>query len=173
MHKRHHNLNLGESRGVMCRSRGERMNSSGRWLMVVEDNPDDEDLTRRAFASSGCPEMLVIARDGEEALELLRKEASPALVLLDLKLPRLSGVEVLTEMKDDLRLRTIPVVVLTTSNMTSDIVACYELGCNAFVKKPLDYNEFIRVLSSTLGFWLNVNLTLESLDHTLGVGHLV
>jgi two-component system response regulator len=136
------------------------MNDAERWLLVVEDNPDDEYLARRAFSAINRDETLMIARHGEEALEMLAARESPVLVLLDLKLPRLSGVEVLMAMKDDRRLSTIPVVVLSSSNEISDIGACYELGCNAFVRKPIDYDSFITALSSTLNFWLSVNITL-------------
>ncbi|AIE84750.1 response regulator receiver protein7 [Fimbriimonas ginsengisoli Gsoil 348] len=101
-----------------------------------------------------------MARNGEEALQVLRKRHSPALVLLDLKLPRLSGVDVLMAMKDDCRLRTVPVVVLTSSVEMTDVGACYDLGCSAFVRKPIDYDQFMSVFSSTLGFWLGTNLTL-------------
>jgi two-component system response regulator len=134
--------------------------TNNRWLLVVEDNPDDELLARRAFTATERPETLRVATNGEEALEVLRDNDSPVLVLLDLKLPRLSGVEVIMEMKDDPRLRTIPIVVLTFSDEITDIGACYDLGCNAFVRKPIDYEEFLSVLGATLKFWLNVNITL-------------
>ncbi|WP_025226634.1 response regulator [Fimbriimonas ginsengisoli] len=134
--------------------------SVDRWVLVVEDNPDDEHLVRRAFTSSSRTETLLVARNGEEALQVLRKRHSPALVLLDLKLPRLSGVDVLMAMKDDCRLRTVPVVVLTSSVEMTDVGACYDLGCSAFVRKPIDYDQFMSVFSSTLGFWLGTNLTL-------------
>jgi two-component system response regulator len=132
------------------------------WILLVEDNPDDEQLTIRAFKSAKRPEVVLVARNGEDALGMLRGRNSPVLVLLDLKLPRLSGVEVLMAMKDDPRLRTIPVVVLTSSNEQTDLGACYDLGCSAFVRKPVDYHQFISHLALTLQFWLDVNLTLEA-----------
>lgn len=135
---------------------------SGKWLLVVEDNPDDEYLAKRAFSLCDRPESLVVARNGEEALEILRGRPNPVLVLLDLKLPRISGVEVLMTMKDDERMRTIPVVVLSTSNELSDVGACYDLGCNAFVRKPMEYDQFIDTFTALLTFWLTINTTLAS-----------
>ena len=131
----------------------------GRWLLVVEDNADDERLATRTFKQAGRSEEWRVAHDGEEALEMLKDSVAPALVLLDLKLPRLSGVDVLTAIRDDERLGTIPVVVLTSSDERTDLAACYGLGCNAFVRKPVDYEEYTRDLRTTLDFWLNVNRT--------------
>ncbi|MGV3617369.1 MAG: response regulator [Fimbriimonas sp.] len=133
--------------------------SFDRWFLVVEDNPDDEHLARRAFGLSDHAERLLVARNGEEALKVLAENPSPIFVLLDLKLPRLSGVEVLMAMKDDERLRTIPVVVFSSSNERSDVGACYDLGCSAFVRKPLDYEEFIATFNTMLTFWLSINIT--------------
>lgn len=129
-------------------------------MLVVEDNGDDERLATRVFARSGRTERFCVARDGEEALKLLRESHPPSLVLLDLKLPRLSGVDVLMAIRDDERLKTVPVVVLTSSDERTDLGACYELGCNAFVRKPVDYDEYTRELKTTLDFWLGVNRTL-------------
>ena len=130
-------------------------------MLIVEDNPDDERLATRTFSAKQRLERYKVARDGEEGLDILKAEETPALVLLDLKLPRLSGVEVLMAMKDDERLRKVPVVVLTSSDELSDRAACYDLGCNAFVRKPIDYDEYKRELTTTLDFWLGVNLTVE------------
>jgi CheY-like chemotaxis protein len=132
---------------------------TGRWMLVVEDNPDDERLATRTFKQSGRAEEWRVARDGEEALEMLKSKVPPTLVLLDLKLPRLSGVEVLTAIRDDARLGNTPVVVLTSSDERTDLAACYALGCNAFVRKPVEFHEYTRDLKTTLDFWLNVNLT--------------
>ena len=126
-------------------------------MLVVEDNPDDERLATRTFKQSGRNEEWRIARDGEEALEMLKSPVPPLLVLLDLKLPRLSGVDVLSAIRDDERIGNIPVVVLTSSDERTDLAACYALGCNAFVRKPVDYGEYTRDLRTTLDFWLNVN----------------
>lgn len=131
-----------------------------KWVLVIEDDHDDELITRRVFASLAGPDTIKVARDGMEALEMLRNHDNPALVLLDLKLPRLSGVDVLMEIRDDARLRTIPVVILTSSKELSDVGACYELGCNAYVEKPLDFDEFTSTISKVFDFWLNANMTL-------------
>src|SRR5688500_10851358 len=106
-----------------------------RWMLVVEDNLDDERLATRVFQMSGRSEAFVVARDGDEALRVLRESNPPQLVLLDLKLPRLSGIDVLTAIRDDHHLRCVPVIVLTSSDERTDLAACYELGCNAFVRK--------------------------------------
>jgi CheY-like chemotaxis protein len=132
---------------------------SGRWMLVVEDNPDDERLATRTFKQAGRAEDWRVARDGEEALEILKAKIPPTLVLLDLKLPRLSGVDVLTAIREDTRLGHIPVVVLTSSDEKTDLAACYALGCNAFVRKPVEFSEYTQDLRTTLDFWLNVNLT--------------
>jgi two-component system response regulator len=134
--------------------------SSPRWVLVIEDDHDDELITRRVFGELAGSNCIRVARDGIEALDTLRSHDYPALVVLDLKLPRLSGVDVLMEIRDDERLRTIPVVILTSSKELSDIGACYELGCNAYVEKPLDFEEFTRTISKVFDFWLNVNMTL-------------
>lgn len=131
-------------------------------MLVVEDNLDDERLATRTFTRAGRQERFEVARDGEEALRKLRAQEPPSLVLLDLKLPRLSGIDVLLAIRDDERLRTVPVVVLTSSDERSDIAACYELGCNAFVRKPIDYEEYTGELRTTLDFWLGVNRTVET-----------
>jgi two-component system response regulator len=128
-------------------------------MLVVEDNLDDERLATRTFNRSNRPERFLVARDGEEALNILKNEDPPALVLLDLKLPRLSGIDVLMAIRDDSRLKTVPVVVLTSSDETTDLAACYELGCNAFVRKPVEYEQYMEDLGATLNFWLNVNMT--------------
>ena len=131
--------------------------ATGRWLLVVEDNADDERLATRTFKQAGRSEEWRVAHDGEEALEMLKDSTPPTLVLLDLKLPRLSGVDVLTAIRDDERLGRTPVVVLTSSDERTDLAACYALGCNAFVRKPVDYAEYTRDLRATLEFWLDVN----------------
>ena len=98
-----------------------------------------------------------MARDGEEALNALRASLIPALVLLDLKLPRLSGVDILIAIRDDERLAAVPIVILTSSDERADIEACYALGCNAYVRKPVDFGEYTHDLKLALEFWLGVN----------------
>jgi two-component system, response regulator len=132
-----------------------------KWVLVVEDNSGDELIARRAFTSTKRTEDLVVAHHGEEAIELLNYKCSPVLVILDVKLPRVSGIEVLVAMKEDPRLRTVPVVIMTSSTEISDLGACYDLGCNAFVRKPIDFAEYMAAYEATLNFWLGKNLTLE------------
>ncbi len=129
----------------------------GRWLLVVEDNADDERLATRTFRQTGRAEDWRVARDGEQALEMLKGPVPPTLVLLDLKLPRLSGVDVLTAIRDDPRLGATPVVILTSSDERTDLAACYALGCNAYVRKAVEFTEYTRDLKTTLDFWLTVN----------------
>ncbi|HVL38842.1 MAG TPA: response regulator [Fimbriimonadaceae bacterium] len=136
----------------------EQESESKRWILVVEDNPDDEMLATRVFKKLGRIEEFVVARDGEEAVRILQEREAPTLVLLDLKLPRLSGVEVLTSIRDSERLGAIPVVILTSSSERTDLAACYALGCNAFVKKEIDFDTCVEQLKTTFDFWLNVNL---------------
>lgn len=128
-----------------------------RWILVVEDNIDDERLATRTFTKSGRTETLRTARDGEEALDLLRRLPPPLLVFLDLKLPRLSGMDVLLAIREDERLKTLPVIVLTSSNEQSDVAACFGLGCNAFVRKSIDFDQYVDELNTTLKFWLDTN----------------
>jgi two-component system response regulator len=133
-------------------------------LLLVEDNPDDVELTLRAFAKHGIANQIVVARDGVEALALLHGSdpgADPALVpevvLLDLNLPLMNGHEVLRRLRADPRTRRIPVVVLTSSQEDKDIVASYDLGANSFVQKPVDFLEFVDA-SRQLGlYWLLLN----------------
>ena len=133
-------------------------------ILLVEDNPDDVELTLRAFAKHGIANQIVVAHDGVEALALLHgndPNAQPALapevVLLDLNLPLLNGHEVLRRLRADARTRRIPVVVLTSSKEDKDIVASYDLGANSFVQKPVDFLEFVDA-SRQLGlYWLLLN----------------
>ncbi len=133
------------------------MEEAHRWILVVEDNLDDERLATRTLKKSGRVERMHVARDGEEALAMLKEKQPPALMLLDLKLPRLSGMDVLTAVREDDRLRTLPIVVLTSSNEQSDVAACFELGCNAFVRKSIGFEDYVRELGTTLSFWLDIN----------------
>jgi len=131
-------------------------------ILLVEDNAGDVRLTREALTEAKVANTLVVARDGVEALALLRREgayaceARPDLILLDLNLPRMNGREVLTVLKADSDLRRIPVVMLTTSDAERDVLAAYDLGVNAYVVKPVDLEQFFRVIESLDGFWLSV-----------------
>lgn len=137
-----------------------------RTILLVEDNPDDVELTLRAFARSRVANTLVVARDGEEALDYLfargvhagrDRGAQPEVVLLDLKLPKIDGLEVLRRLREAPETRLLPVVVLTSSNEERDVVASYELGANSFVRKPVDFGDFLEA-SRQLGlYWLVLN----------------
>lgn len=131
-------------------------------ILLVEDNSDDEELARQAFRRSGLSGQLVVARDGREALEiLLESEAAlrPDLVLLDINLPCLSGLEVLRRLRADARTRTLPVVLLTSSREARDIVEGYEYGCNSYVRKPVDFVKFVEMLRLLDYYWLRLNET--------------
>lgn len=127
-------------------------------ILLVEDNPDDELLTLRALrgVSKGCP--VVTARDGEEAVERLRSGPVPALVLLDLKLPKLNGLEVLERLRGMPDLEHVPVVVLTSSREQVDVRESYRLGANSFVQKPVEFEEFIETVRLLGSYWLAKNV---------------
>lgn len=135
-------------------------------ILLVEDNPDDVDLTLRAFAKSKIANEVVVVRDGEEALDYLfatRAYAArdpamiPEVVLLDLKLPKVDGLEVLRRIRADARTRRLPVVVLTSSKEERDIVSSYDHGANSFVRKPVDFAEFLEAARQLGLYWLVVN----------------
>lgn len=127
-------------------------------ILLVEDNPEDIDLARLALSRAGSAHPLVVATDGAEALDLLADETMdvPALILLDLNLPRVDGREVLRQMRARERTKFVPVVVLTSSSAERDILECYEAGANAYVVKPLEFREFEDALESILDAWLGV-----------------
>jgi CheY-like chemotaxis protein len=131
-------------------------------ILLVEDNPGDVRLTVEAFKEGKMGNHLKIARDGVEALEVLRRQgehanaARPDLILLDLNLPRMDGREVLAEIKRDPDLKRIPVVVLTTSDAEQDIARSYELHANCYITKPVDMSQFIDIVKRIEGFWLTI-----------------
>lgn len=127
-------------------------------ILLVEDNPADVRLTQEALREGKVKNRLTVARDGEEALTYLRDPSStrPDLILLDLNLPRRDGREVLAEVKSDPRLKTIPVVVLTTSAAEVDILKTYSLHANCYITKPVDLEQFITVVKSIDEFWLAI-----------------
>lgn len=131
-------------------------------ILLVEDNPADVRLTQEALREGKVRNNLHVARDGVEALELLRRQGRfaqvprPDLVLLDLNLPRKDGREVLAEIKADPELKTIPVVVLTTSSAETDILRSYSLHANCYITKPVDLEQFVSVVRSIDDFWLTV-----------------
>lgn len=131
-------------------------------ILLVEDNPGDVRLTEEALSEGDISVQLHVVRDGVEALNLLRQKTStalsprPDLILLDLNLPKKSGLEVLEEIKNDKDLKRIPVIILTTSKEERDILRAYDLHANGFIVKPVDLNEFIRAVRSVSEFWLTV-----------------
>lgn len=130
-----------------------------RKVLLVEDNPDDETLTLRAFRQNKFANPVVVARDGAEALEYLvgDKAESFSLVLLDLGLPKLPGLKVLERMRADPRARLTPVVILTTSREESDLVQGYALGANSYIRKPVDFQQFVEAVSKLGMYWLMLN----------------
>ncbi len=141
------------------------MSDPTRVVLLVEDNPHDVELTMRALKKNNLANPIVVADDGQEALDYLlhrgrwatEKPPLPALVLLDLKLPKVDGLEVLRTLRDEERTRTIPVVVLTTSVEESDLVAGYRNGANSFVRKPVDFGRFVEAVGQLGVYWLALN----------------
>lgn len=139
-------------------------------ILLVEDNPGDVRLTREALRDAKVNNNMAVASDGIEALALLRQEGDyasavrPDLILLDLNLPRMNGFEVLNVIKDDTDLKRIPVVVLTTSQAEQDIVRSYDLHANAYVTKPVDLDQFIKVIKAIEGFWLEIVKLPDGID---------
>ena len=137
-------------------------------ILLVEDNPDDEALTLRAFRKNNISNEVIVARDGVEALDYLfgsgkytgRDTGSlPQVVLLDLKLPKLDGLEVLRRIRAEELTRTLPVVVLTSSKEDQDLISSYRLGCNSYVRKPVNFEEFLEAARNLGLYWLLLNET--------------
>jgi two-component system, response regulator len=135
-------------------------------ILIVEDNPNDAELTMRALKKHNLANEVYIAEDGEEAIDFIfakgkftsRNLAKPLKVIfLDLKLPKISGLEVLKKIKSDPSTKRLPVVIITSSREDPDIKAAYELGTNGYVVKPVDFNDFIKAMQNTGLFWLLVN----------------
>jgi CheY-like chemotaxis protein len=133
--------------------------------LLVEDDPKDVELTLTALEEYNLANEVIVARDGEEALEYLysrgkfmtRSSGNPSVMLLDLKLPKVDGLEVLKQIKSEEKLRMIPVVVLTSSKEEKDMVASYRLGVNAYVVKPVDFHEFVNAIKELGIFWAVIN----------------
>lgn len=139
-------------------------------ILLVEDNPDDEALTLRAFSKNKISNPVVVARDGVEALDYLFSTgtfstrdpaAMPAVILLDLKLPRIDGLEVLRRIRASERTALLPVVVLTTSKEHQDISEAYRLGANSYIRKPVDFERFIHAVGQLGLYWLSLNEPAE------------
>jgi CheY-like chemotaxis protein len=127
-------------------------------ILLVEDNPNDAELTQRALKKSNVAARLAIARDGAEALEfLLSDRPPPKVIFLDLKLPKIDGIEVLRRIRVDDRTRSIPVVVLTSSQEERDITACYKSGANSYVVKPVEFDTFYKAVGDLATYWLVLN----------------
>lgn len=135
-------------------------------ILLVEDNADDEELTIRALAQNNILNEVVVARDGAEALDYLwgtgrhsgrNVQDMPQVVLLDLKLPKVDGHEVLRRIRGDARTRLLPVVVLTSSQQEEDVLAAYEGGANSYVRKPVDFTEFVNAARQLGLYWLVLN----------------
>lgn len=142
------------------------MNRS-RIILLVEDNADDLELTLRAFAKSKIVHEMVVARNGQEALDYLFSAGefagrdpylTPEFVLLDLNLPKIDGLDVLRRMRADERTRRLPVVILTSSKEEQDVVRSYDLGANSFVRKPVDFAEFLEAARQVGVYWLDLNV---------------
>jgi two-component system, response regulator len=134
-------------------------------ILLVEDNSDDEQLTLRAMRQSEVPNIIRVARDGAEALDHLYGPNStrlPDLILLDLKLPKVSGLEVLQKIRSEPKTRSLPVVVLTSSDEERDIVESYNIGANSYIRKPVDFDEFIDAVRQLGVYWLTLNKTKRS-----------
>jgi two-component system response regulator len=135
-------------------------------VLLVEDNPDDEELSRLALMQSNVPNRIIVARDGIEALEFLKKAGEsegndetglPELILLDLKLPKINGLEVLEKIRENPKTRYIPVVILTSSSETIDIHKSYLKGANSYVRKPVKFEEFTEMMKLLGAYWLELN----------------
>ncbi len=136
-------------------------------IILVEDNEQDEVLTIKALKKNGVRNEIVVARDGAQAIELLFSESgeyfektgglSPQLILLDLKLPKMNGLEVLKKIRANPKTKFIPVVILTTSTEDKDIIDGYDLGANSYVRKPVDFNEFTSAVQNLGTYWLLLN----------------
>jgi DNA-binding response OmpR family regulator len=140
------------------------MNGLGR-ILIVEDDPNDVELTMTALEEYNLANEVVITRDGQQALDYLhcrgefnnRSGDNPAVMLLDLKLPKINGLEVLQQIRSDERLKMIPVVVLTSSHEEKDMIRSYQLGVNAYVVKPVDFHEFVNAVRELGVFWAVIN----------------
>ena len=140
--------------------------SNNKKILLVEDNPDDVELTLRAFKKNNIMNEVIVKRDGAEALDFFfgkdgvagkADNGLPAVILLDLKLPKIDGLEVLKKLRADERTKLIPVVILTSSKEQGDVVNGYKLGCNSYIRKPVDFNQFADAVRQLGLYWLILN----------------
>lgn len=140
------------------------MNPKDVKILLVEDNPDDVELTLRAFRKHNLANEIIVAKDGEDALDFVFKRTDkykevslPDLILLDLKLPKLDGLEVLREIKGNKKTKLIPIVILTSSKEENDMIESYRLGVNSYIRKPVDFDKFSDVVMQLGLYWLLIN----------------
>lgn len=140
--------------------------SDKKWILLIEDNPDDEELTKRAIRKNNILNEMIVVRDGAEALDFLFGSGKyagrdtgelPTVVLLDLKLPKIDGLEVLRRMRADERTALVPVVILTSSKEEQDIATGYKLHCNSYIRKPVDFVQFSNAVQNLGLYWLLLN----------------
>lgn len=151
---------------VETKRRGQVMPNTASVILLVEDNPDDVELTLRAFKKNDFRHDVVVARDGAEAVDYLfatgqyserNPDDVPALILLDLKLPKLNGLDVLRRIRDDETTKRIPVVILTTSDDDTDVINGYDLGVNSYIRKPVGFDIFMETVRQLGLYWLTMN----------------
>lgn len=142
-----------------------KMAEQKKYILLVEDNPDDVELTKLAFKKNNFANEIKVVEDGQEAVDFLlgdhpngvKENGLPELILLDLKLPKLNGHEVLKQIKGATKLKRVPVVILTSSQEEEDIIKGYDLGANSYVRKPVDYQDFVEVVNNMGVYWLAIN----------------
>lgn len=139
---------------------------NSRNILLIEDNPDDVELTLRAFKKNNIINKIIVKRDGAEALDYFfgkngivnkNKHDLPIVILLDLKIPKINGIELLKKLKSDEKTKMIPVVILTSSKESADLLSCYKLGCNSYIRKPVDFRDFMEMVKQLGLYWLLIN----------------